>query len=406
VSTKVVLTPAEIFGAFLDAPVQDLVRLNALIKKVDFTYHPPFDLIAEVFTHCVEVHKQWTIELLTYHLGDYADRLSVYVALLEGARETDKEYVFEHLVHYQTTIWLDKFKTELVRANGNVSDVLKKFSRQLGSLAVSTTSKVEAVTASELLTSYGGSTDKSVGFSLPLNLGFDQQLGGGIRPGEILLFVGPTGAGKSTLLLHSCLESIRHGLTAVYVSLELSLDLVREKLVAHSSLRRLDTSHLEKLHLLKFPTKSVTLEEIFVFVDQWHAQVVAIDYLDILSFGGSDRLWQTLEDLTARFRGYCEERGIIGLTVSQANREGIANNKIVDINHVAFSLGKVFTADFVITLTPPDFTTADTTAAFLYLTKNRRGPKWLQPVRIDYEHVIVTPIQNVDYTLTRRREDV
>jgi len=256
------------------------------------------------------------------------------------------------------------------------------------------------------LTSYNETTSEYVGLSLPLNLGFDQQLGGGIRPGEILLFIGPTGAGKTTLLLHSCLESVRHGLTTVYVSLELSLGLVREKLLAHSSLRKLDSSLLEKLHLLKFPTKSVTLEEVFVFVDQWHAQVVAIDYLDILSFGGSDRLWQTLEDLTAKFRGYCEERGIIGLTVSQANREGIANNKIVDINHVAFSLGKVFTADFVVTLTPPDFTTADATAAFLYLTKNRRGSKWLQPVRIDYEHVIITPIQNVDYTLTRRREDV
>jgi len=147
------------------------------------------------------------------------------------------------------------------------------------------------------------------------------------------------------------------------------------------------------------------LEEIFVFVDQLGAQVVAIDYLDILNIGGGgDRLWHVLEDLTARFRGYCEERKVIGLTVSQANRDGVASNKIVDISHIAFSLGKVFTADFVITLTPPDFTTADNSSAFLYLTKNRRGPKWLQPVRIDYEHVIVSPIQNFDYTITRRND--
>jgi len=398
---QIVLTPAEIFGCLLDKEYPLLVRFTSLLKDIDFTHHPPFDLIYEVFVHCVDVHRSWTMELLVYHLGEDAKKLQSYLALVDASRDVDVSYVIEHLVHYKTKILLDDFIQSMHRANGDVNDVLRKYTTRLGELVINSTQRMELVPATELLVK-ASQPDTSTSSSkkrLPLDLGFDDCLDGGIVGGEILIIVGPTGAGKSTMMLHCCLNAIQNNLRTLYVSLELSTSLIAQKLRCYTLVKPRAREYLDLLHVVKFPTKSVTLEEVFVIADQLNVDVVALDYLDILNYGGSrDRIWATLEDLTAKFRGYCEERDIIGLTVSQAVREvvGSQTNKIVDLDDVSLSIGKVFTADFVITLTPPNVLHNQNTG-LLYLAKNRRGPKHLQPVRIDYENVIIQPIVKVDY---------
>jgi hypothetical protein len=102
--------------------------------------------------------------------------------------------------------------------------------------------------------------------------------------------------------------------------------------------------------------------------------------------------WLTLEELTAKFRGLCEEYKVVGLTGSQVNRGVEANRRIVKLEDVAYSYGKIYTADFAVAITPPNPLQVNATHSILYLAKNRRGPIWLQAVQVDYGAISCIPV--------------
>jgi len=391
------ISPAEIFAASLGKSYSDLLLLRKAIADLDLRPHPPFDFLKEVWIHCVDVHKRVTLDLIKEHCGEYVERVDPYLKLIQYYEtEVDLQYVLEHVLHFKTAQLVSTLHEELKNSNGDLRGRLQRWATKIARLALATEARVESCSAEALIRT----TDRYKGVKLPLALGFDHCIDGGLRTGEILIFLGPPGGGKTTLLLHACLQSCRHKIPALYVSLEVSLEVVREKLQHFK--RQNPLVDLSMLNIVKLPTKSVTLEEVMMLVEEYRPTVLAIDYLDLLKWNSNnDKSWLTLEELTAQFRGMCEERGLIGLTGSQANRGTDTHRRLIRLSDAAYSYGKIYTTDFCVTITPPNPLYANSTHSILYLEKNRRGPQWLQAVNIDYSAAIVTP---VDIAITELEE--
>lgn len=393
VYTNTNLSPAEVFASAIGRPYSDLVRLSSLLRSIDLRGLPPYDTIKEVFLHCVDVHKRWDTKLLLAHISpEDVHIIKPYCNVIESyVGDTDLEYVIEQINHFCVSTMMKEFSHKVSRANGDLMEVVSSYVGKLSSLIVNTKEGSPHLKGSELVRYRGEDNGLA---PIPIGLGFDEQMSGGIRPGEILFFVSPTNGGKTSMMLRTSVWFASLGKRVVYVSLEIDLDLIAEKV--RNCITHIPVSDLDLLIVKKFPTKAATLEEIFAFVDTVEAEsgkvdCVVIDYLDLLSYARTDLNWLELEDLTAKFRGICGVRKMVGITASQARRDVGGDSKIVDITDVSASMGKMFTADYVVTITPPNPLLSQSFGV-LYLCKNRRGPKYLQTVEIDYGTLRVTPI--------------
>ena len=389
------LTPADIFGSCLDADEKTLKRVLALIRDIDFSTYPPYNLIQQVFVHCVEVHKRWTLDLIEFHLKNQWDDIEPYIRTLVLAKaHTDVEYVIENIYEYRVTnilqqqvpSLLNRIDEEKVLSLTRELNKLTLWKRDQGGEVVSATQAIRAVLCAK--------DEKELGPVLPLRLGFDDVMEGGIHPGEVMLVIAPTGGGKTSFLLRTATQAALSGFRVFFASLEIGEELIAKRLYRWCVATNNEINKLENLHLKSFPSKKVTLDEVFWYVDENHYDVVVIDYLDLLLFDKATAVWLELEDLTAYFRGMLKERQLIGLSASQVNREGAAesNRRVLQLTDVSYSMGKVFTADYVLTLTPYSNGDNSSSNMYLYLCKNRRGPTWLQPCRCDFASITFEPV--------------
>lgn len=396
-----ILTPADIFGSVLEKDKSILFKLKSMIKDISFTEKPPFEIYKNIFDHCVSVHNRWSIDLIEYHLGEFKDNLKAYTQSIQlASKEIDIEYVLENLLHTKANYLFDKYNPLIKNTlDGKLINVLKNYTKELASLTLNKTDSFECKTAEELLFEKTELNNSSK--ILELGLGFDEVLSGGVREGELLLYIAPTGGGKTTLLLYNSILSALQGFKTLYVSLEISLDLIKTRLINfiyNNSF--VDKSKLNNLYIKQFPAKSVTIEEIMNYAANLNVDVIILDYLTLVSFSNSSAIWYEIEEITAKFRGLLSEYKIIGISASQVNRMGIdkkVNNKslnIVDINDVSFSMGMIFTSDYVITSTPVNSENfaSDNANFILKVAKNRRGPTYLQPVNIDFAKFVIKPI--------------
>lgn len=401
------LTPADILGCALNRNKEDLFRLKSLLKNVDFSEKPPYNYYKQIFDHCVTVHNRWTIELIEYHLGEENKViLKPYTqSLLLAADETDLEYIIENILYARTNLLMEKYNNIIQRtSDGKLSNVLKEYVSELTNLLLDKNDPFECKRCDILLQEKEDESDFIK--TLPLHLGFDDFLKGGIRNGEIAMYIAPTGSGKSFLLLYNSIFSALHGYKTLYVSLELSLDLIKVRLnsfIKNNS--HLINDNIKNLYIKQFPSKSVTIEEIVNFAINLNIDVLVVDYLTLVSFSNSNAIWYEIEEITAKFRGLLNSAKMIGLTAAQVNRGGLEKGKgsgkyIIDIEDTSFSMGMIYTADYVITSTPIilQSNSNDPSAGFvnhnflLKLAKNRRGPTFLQPILMDFDKFVIKPI--------------
>lgn len=212
----------------------------------------------------------------------------------------------------------------------------------------------------------------------------DDKLYGGFNRGELSFFAGGPGTGKSLFLQNLALNWVQQGLNVVYISLELSEDLVglrydamittmptkqifknledvamRLGVIAKTSVGK----SWGKLQIKKLPEAGTNANDIRAYLKEFEIQTgtkpdaLVVDYLDLLhpnsgKINASD-LFVKDKYTSEELRALVGEWNILGCTASQLNRASIQEQDF-DPSHIAGGISKINTADNVMGI----FTTA------------------------------------------------
>jgi replicative DNA helicase len=303
--------------------------------------------------------------------------------------ESTREFVIEHLVHFARNramqLALDQAIT--LREQGQLDAIPDLMQRALNvGLTVST------------------------GIHLPQDVrvtsSFDEellQLGipdldrnfANIARQELAFFMALPGIGKSTALLNVALQGIIQRYRGVYYTFELAEKVVANRFYSMLSgvpYRELEHNRLKvvkqieermngmggSLIIKEFPTKGASIRDIERHIEAlrqkegYKVDYVIIDYADIMIPADRSAFQQQkhdqLQTIYEECRRLAQRLNLFVWTASQANREAYAS-EVVGVQSVSESLGKVKTADLVISITKK---TRD--RIYLSVQKNRRGP--------------------------------
>ena len=201
---------------------------------------------------------------------------------------------------------------------------------------------------------------------------FDQKLYGGINRGEITIFAGGSGAGKSLFLQNLGVNWALAGLNVVYISLELSEQLISMRLDAMVSgystrevMKNMDDVDLKvrmkgkgagKFRVKQMPN-GVNCNDLRVFLREYEISIgekvdcLLVDYLDLMmpisaKVSGSD-LFIKDKYVSEELRNLAMERDLLFVTASQLNRGAVEEIEF-DHHHIAGGISKIQTADNVV----------------------------------------------------------
>ena len=201
---------------------------------------------------------------------------------------------------------------------------------------------------------------------------FDQKLYGGLNKGEITIFAGGSGAGKSLFLQNLGVNWALAGMNVVYISLELSEQLISMRLDAMVSefgtkeiMRNMDDVHLK----VKMKSKSagkfrvkqmsngVTANDIRAFVREYEinsdvkVDCLLVDYLDLMmpisARVSPGDLFIKDKYVSEELRNLAVEKNLLMVTASQLNRGAVEEIEF-DHHHIAGGISKIQTADNVV----------------------------------------------------------
>ena len=199
----------------------------------------------------------------------------------------------------------------------------------------------------------------------------DKILYGGFSRGELNIFAGGSGSGKSLVMMNIALSWLQAGLSGVYISLELSEELVALRTDAMltsmgtKDIRKdIDTTELKvkmvgkkagQYRIKALPAQS-TVNDIRSFIKEYQIQTnnkvdfIMCDYLDLVmpvsvKVNPND---QFIKDkyVAEELRNLSQELGVLFVTASQLNRSAVEEIEF-DHSHIAGGISKINTADNV-----------------------------------------------------------
>jgi KaiC/GvpD/RAD55 family RecA-like ATPase len=199
----------------------------------------------------------------------------------------------------------------------------------------------------------------------------DRILYGGFSRGELNIFAGGSGSGKSLVMMNIALSWLQAGLSGVYISLELSEELVALRTdamltsMSTKDIRKdIETTELKvkmvgkkagKYRIKALPAQS-NVNDIRSFIKEYQIQTnnkvdfVMVDYLDLVmpvsvKVNPND---QFIKDkyVAEELRNLSQELGVLLVTASQLNRSAVEEIEF-DHSHIAGGISKINTADNV-----------------------------------------------------------
>lgn len=234
------------------------------------------------------------------------------------------------------------------------------------------------------------------------------KLIGGLRPGELGVFIAPTGYGKSMALVDVASYAWSQARNVIHFSFENSEDETIRRYVANmtgtsivdlvemggensKTILRLKGEHADAVgsqiavsRLLGSRTTADTLlADLYATVDVYgfEPDLIIVDYGDLMRPITSARSkYEDMQNVFAELRDLATDVGLPLWTATQSNREGL-KAKRVRLDHIADSLGKAMTADLIVGISRPDKDEApigeDVTGdvAEMKILKFRRGPE-------------------------------
>ena len=202
--------------------------------------------------------------------------------------------------------------------------------------------------------------------------GIDQKLYGGLNRGEITVFAGGSGAGKSLFLQNFGVNWSLSGLNVVYISLELSEQLISMRLdsmvsghAAKDIMRNIDDVDLKvrmkakgsgKFRVKQMPS-GINANDIRAFLREYEIQTgikvdaLLVDYLDLMmpiaAKISAENLFVKDKYVSEELRNLAVERNLLLVTASQLNRAAVEEIEF-DHSHIAGGISKINTSDNVI----------------------------------------------------------
>jgi hypothetical protein len=283
-----------------------------------------------------------------------------------------------------------------------------------------------------------GDTDTSVGIRLgsasfaelervrglekrPLGiLELDQALAGGQRRGTLAMFVGGPGAGKSMAMSHGASNDVKHGLFAVYATLEVTVPDVIARVKANLTgvpinaileeprcvERLLTAMPLGPFVVQEFTPLVTTMDDIAAWVEEVEQQegrrvdVLYIDYGDKVGVpralsGRDESGYKTGQIVFEAMRVYANEGHPGGkiwvVTGAQATRAK-DKRKRVGLDDIADSMHKARVADLVVTINAEDDQLS------WHVAKNRHGKTGLTvgPLPHDFDCGRSAPVMEAE----------
>ena len=202
--------------------------------------------------------------------------------------------------------------------------------------------------------------------------GIDHKLYGGLNRGEITIFAGGSGAGKSLFLQNFGVNWSLAGLNVVYISLELSEQLISMRLDgmvsgygAREIMKNVDDVHLKvrmkakgagKFRVKQMPS-GVNCNDIRAFLREYEIQAgvkvdaLLVDYLDLMmpisAKISAENLFVKDKYVSEELRNIAMERNMLLVTASQLGRSAVEEIEF-DHSHIAGGISKIQTADNVV----------------------------------------------------------
>lgn len=226
----------------------------------------------------------------------------------------------------------------------------------------------------------------------------DEELHGGIRPGELGLMCGPPGTGKSQLLVNLAANAMRQGKRVLFITLEMGEESIAQRLdaciggfeywdllkpdhneMAGKELKKWHDSHKGDCDIRYFPQLSITVPQMKAMLKKWYMnepspQLIVVDYADLIlpsvdyksSYDNQGLVYGQLVAMAGELK-------IPVWSASQINREG-TKSKVRQIEHLAESFKKAMVANVVYTVNQ-DENEQQNKMMRLYSVKVRNGEK-------------------------------
>ena len=199
----------------------------------------------------------------------------------------------------------------------------------------------------------------------------DKILYGGFSRGELNIFAGGSGSGKSLVMMNIALSWLEQGLSGVYISLELSEELVglrTDAMLSNMSTKDirkdLETAELKvkmfgkkagQYRVKALPAQS-NINDIRSYIKEVQVQTgikvdfMMVDYLDLLmpvsAKVSPNDLFVKDKYVSEELRNLAKELNVLFVTASQLNRAAVEEIEF-DHSHISGGISKINTADNV-----------------------------------------------------------
>jgi archaellum biogenesis ATPase FlaH len=199
----------------------------------------------------------------------------------------------------------------------------------------------------------------------------DSKLFGGFNRGELNIFAGGSGAGKSLFLANLGLNATLAGLNALYVTLELSEELVSMRLDSmvtgiptRDVFKQIDDIEMRVRvigkksgqYQIKYMPSGKTVNDVRSYMKEFEVKtgkkidVLLIDYLDLLMpisrKISAENLFIKDKYVSEELRNLAVEKNVVLVTAAQLNRGAVEEIEF-DHSHISGGLSKIQTADNV-----------------------------------------------------------
>lgn len=223
----------------------------------------------------------------------------------------------------------------------------------------------------------------------------DYKIGGGLKAGQIGLWLGGTGSGKSIALPHCGKRAVIGGWKVVHYTLELSAeiiaerydsswsqvpvyDLVKQTMRVEQKLGMLHQRHGNSLIIKEYPSGLATVGTLRQHLQALRhtgfiPDLIVVDYVDLLKPTASyDNEYAEQGSIIRDLRGLAGELKVPIWSATQVNRPGMSS-EVVDVEHIADSFRKAQIADVIIAICASR-EELEMDVLRLFLAKNRNGP--------------------------------
>ena len=220
-----------------------------------------------------------------------------------------------------------------------------------------------------------------------------------LSPGNLFIIGGRPSAGKTALSLQMACEQARKGYRVCYFSLETDPDTLTARIIANrlavpladvkaKSVPQSDLDDLAKLHKLPLFIRSASGKGtgwIKAQAQRMKAQVVFIDYLQLLADGKAKDRYQAITGISIALHELAQTTGILVVALAQLNRNSAQSlPTVADLKES----GQIEQDADAILLLANDVTTQNRPEKHYHcsLEKNKEGDLWTLPITFDKEH--------------------